>query len=107
MRTNNTPMMDICTLVKQVKTKRADGYSDIEIVENEVFCGISEGVSRTEFYEASKAGIQLNATAQIWEDDYSGETELIHEDTKYEIVRVYPTGSGTLELSLREVVRGD
>jgi len=106
MRTNRTPFTDVCELVKRTPTRDSDGY-ETSVVETktEVFCSIIGGVARTEMYEALRSGIKLSATAEIWEDDYDGERILKHETQEYSIVRVYPSGHGTLELSLEEVTR--
>lgn len=104
MKTNRAPFSDICELISVSTAKDADGYDIRTETEREVFCSISAGVSRTEMYEALKAGIKLSATAEVWEADYNRAELLEYEGIRYRIVRCYPSGYGTLELSLEEVV---
>lgn len=104
-RTNKTPWMQDLTLIKQIKTSDTSGYESITETTRTIACTFSEGISRTEFYEGMKAGIQLSATAEIWQDDYEKEELCSYEESRYRIVRVFETGRGTLELSLSEVIR--
>lgn len=104
MRSNRIPFTDICQLVAVSNLRDADGYSTVRETARQVFCSIIAGVSRAEMYEALKAGIKLSATAEIWEDDYNHESQLEHDGVRYKIIRCYPTGNGTLELALEEVV---
>ena len=105
MRTNNTPFTDVCKLIAVSTTEDDDGYSTQTETEREIFCSVCDGVTRSEFYEAYKAGLKLTATVEVYQDDYDCELLLEHDNKRYNIVRVYPTGYGTLELSLAEVVR--
>lgn len=106
MKTNNTPFMDVCVLLLDEIVKNADGYvDDVVTTESEVFCSIADGCSRAEFYEAAKAGFKITAQAEIYEDDYAKQTRLRFNEDEFKIVRVFPSGHGTLFLSLEEVVR--
>lgn len=105
MRSNNTPFTDVCSLISVTTTKDADGYDTTAETSREIFCSVSDGVVRSEYYEAMKAGVKLSATVEVWQDDYQKETLLEHGETRYKVERVYPTGNGTLELSCSEVVR--
>lgn len=105
MRSNNTPFTDVCSLVTVTTTKDADGYDTTSETSREVFCSISDGVVRSEYYEAMKAGVKLSVTVEAWQDDYAKETMLDHNGTRYKIERTYPTGYGTIELTCSEVVR--
>lgn len=109
MRSNNPPMTDICTLIREVKTPDTTRHYKTSDSGREVFCSVSDGVVRSEFYDAAKAGIRLSATIEVWEQDYEGETIAEYtaegKNVRYQIQRVYPTGYGTLELSCSEVTR--
>lgn len=104
MKTNKVPFSDDAELVKVINTEDAEGYTTRTEETTDVICSISNGVARTEMYEAMKAGVKLSATAEIWEDDYEQQQILVHEGVRYNIIRVYPTGHGTLELSLAQEV---
>lgn len=106
MRTNNTPFTDLCVLIGDAETTGADGYTDsTEASRREIFCSVQDGVNRAEFYEAYKAGVRLAITVEVHAGDFGGERELLYDGDRYEILRTYPTGHGTLELSCREVTR--
>ena len=106
MKSNRTPFTDICQLIAVEAQRDKDGYEqDPKESETEVFCSVNAGVVRSEFYEAYKAGIRLSVTVELWENDYSDQTFLEHEKKRYKIVRTYPTGHGTLELTCSEVIR--
>lgn len=105
MRSNKPPMTDVCVLLQSMKTYDGGRHYSTEDTGREIFCSVCDGVTRSEFYDALKAGVQLSAVFEVWEDDYAGETELCHEGRRYEIKRSYPTGYGTLELSCTEVTR--
>lgn len=106
-KTNRTPMTDLCRLIRVESLQDADGYAagTPAETEREVWCSFHEGAVRSEFYEAAKAGIRVSATVEIWEDDYEGETLVSIMDTRYRLVRSFPSGHGTLYLSLEEVMR--
>ncbi len=105
-QTNKTPFTDLCTLVSRTDTRGSDGYTDTETPEpREVVCSVNQGVVRQEFYEAYKAGIRLTLTVELHEGDYQNEQLLRYDAKDYRVVRVYPTGHGTLELACEEVVR--
>ena len=105
MRSNRAPFTDLCTLIALKISKDKDGYDSIDEIKREILCAVSDGVSRSEYYEAMKAGVKLSATIEVNDGDYDKEQILEHEGTRYKIERVYPTGYGTLELSCSEVVR--
>ena len=105
VKSNATPMSDICLLISTSAETDADGYGANVESSREVWCSFYEGTVRSEFYEAAKAGIRVSATVEVWEDDYDGETLVSIEDTRYRLVRSFPSGHGTLYLSLEEVMR--
>lgn len=103
---NALPMTERCKLISVATTVNADGYETTRTeTETEIWCGFANGVSRTEYYEAMKAGVRLTATAEIWEDDFSGQRILTHDGKRYLIGRTWPTGRGTIQLYLEEVRR--
>ena len=103
--TNRTPWTDVCELVSVVSVSDTEGYRTDTETKREIFCTFSRGAGRAEYYEAMKTGVRVSATVEIWEDDFQDERLLDHEGVRYQIGRVWPTGRGTLELSLEEVWR--
>lgn len=105
MKTNRTPFTDECKLITQVKTPDGKGHYTTTETETELLCSVSAGVARMEFYEAYKAGVALSGTVEISEENYSKQRLLELDGVRYDILRVWPTGHGTLELTIAEVVR--
>lgn len=110
LKTNQTPFTDVVKLISPTVTADSEGYDVAGApVEAEVFCSFFDGVNRTDFYEGLKAGFQLSATVEVWEDDYSGQPLVLKSDTTpattYRVRRTWPTGHGTIYLYLEEVIR--
>ena len=103
--TNRTPWTDELTLITKTVEKDAEGYDDVTESEKEIWCCFSDGVSRGEFYESMKAGMQASAQAEVWADDYERETLAEHDGIRYVVLRHYETGRGTVMLILQEVIR--
>lgn len=105
-KSNATPFTDVASLISVITETDADGYEVVtETLTNEVWCSFQQGVARTEFYESLKVGVKASATVEVWEDDYNRETMVSIMNTQYNILRSYPSGHGTLFLTLEEVVR--
>jgi len=100
IRTNKTPWMDKISLITETETVDADGYVTKVESERVVRCTFTEGVSRAEFYEAMKSGMQMSAIVELWQNEYQYEKKCYYNQKKYKIVRSYETGRGTIELSL-------
>ena len=104
-QTNRTPWAEDLTLISQTVTKDEEGYETVTEIEKEIFCCFYDGVSRGEFYESMKAGMQASVQAEVWADDYERETLAEHDGIRYKVLRHHETGRGTLMLILQEVVR--
>jgi hypothetical protein len=64
---------DTISLVSTAKITDADGYDTTTETLTEVMCDSGNGVTRSEFYEAMKAGIKLTAVFEMWACDYGGQ----------------------------------
>ena len=104
-RTNRTPWTDVLTLITATNKEDADGYETVSESTRNIFCTFADGINRTEFYEAMKAGVSLSASVECWQADYKGEKLCEHNGVRYKIIRSYETGRGTVDLSLSEVIR--
>ena len=91
MKSNRTPFTDLCKLIAVKKTYDDANHYETEDVPTEVFCSVSQGVGRTEFYEALKAGVRLSLVVEVNEFDYDGQTVLEHDGHRYSIDRVRHT----------------
>lgn len=105
MTSNRTPMTDVCTLISCNEVGKSNAYPVMKEETTEVFCSFVDGAVRNEYYDALKAGMQISATIEVWEDDYAKQTRIEHGKTRYEVKRTYPSGYGTLYLMCSEAVR--
>lgn len=65
----------------------------------EVMCDSGNGVTRSEFYEAYRAGIKLAAVFEMWSCDYGGQTILEHGGKRYKVERSFPKIDGSIQLN--------
>lgn len=105
MRTNRTPFCDAVCMVSAAKNEDASGHYTKELKGKTILCSVCDGVGWTEYYNAAKAGIQLDITVELWPEDYNGEKHLCYDGKLYDIKRTFPSGHGTLFLSCAEVER--
>jgi hypothetical protein len=96
---------DTIKLVDVVVTEDADGYETTVEKLTEVKCDSGNGVTRAEFYEAMKAGVEMSAAFVMWACDYGGQKELIHNEKRYKVVRAFPMKDGVIQLNCSEVKR--
>ena len=104
MQTNRAPFCDLICLVSSSKTEDGSGHYTEVLSGEEILCSVCDGVSWSEYYSAAKAGIQLDISVELWQEDYSGEKQLCYDGKLYDIKRSFPSGHGTLYLSCKEVV---
>ncbi len=96
---------DTIKLVDVVVTEDADGYETTVETLTEVKCDSGNGVTRTEFYEAYKAGLELTAAFEMWACDYGGQKIIEHNGKRYKVERAFPLGDGAIQLNCSEVKR--
>lgn len=96
-------MADVIQLVTQTET--LDAWGDRTITENfrEVFCTVSS-IGMKEFYQADAAGLKPEIRFTLTDArDYQSEYIVIHEGTRYRVLRTYERDN-VLELTCyREV----
>ena len=98
-------LSDVISLVDYVATEDADGYETTVEDLTEVKCDSGNGVTRTEFYEAYKAGLELSAAFEMWACDYSGQEEIEHHGKRYKVERTFPLEDGAIQLNCSEIKR--
>ena len=98
-------LCDTISLVNVVKTTDADGYETTTETLTEVMCDSGNGVTRSEFYEAMKAGIRLTAAFEMWACDYDGQKVIEHNGKRYNVERAFPLGDGAVQLNCSEIKR--
>lgn len=91
-------MDDVLILLSAVKAQDAFGVWRETMQEKEVFAQISS-VTRAEFYQAGRNGLNPEFTATIFAGDYNGERTCIWQGHSYAIYRTYHVpGTDYLEL---------
>lgn len=91
-------MDDIIILLAITKTQDAFGVWHETPVRKEVYAQINS-VTRAEFYQAGRNGLNPEFTATIFSGDYDGERTCIWQDHSYAIYRTYHVpGTDYLEL---------
>lgn len=98
-------LCDTINLVNVTKASDIDGYGTTTETLTTVKCDSGNGVTRSEFYEAMKAGIKLTAAFEMWACDYGGQEYVEHNRTRYKVERAYPLADGGIQLNCSEVVR--
>ena len=98
-------LCDTISLVNVVKTTDPDGYDTVIETLTTAKCDSGNGVTRSEFYEAMKAGIKLTAVFEMWACDYGGQSLIEHNGTRYKVERTYPLADGGVQLNCSEVIR--
>ena len=98
-------LCDTIGLVSMTKTTDADGYDTTTETLTTVMCDSGNGVTRSEFYEAMKAGIKLTAAFEMWACDYGGQEYIEHNGKRYKVERAFPLGDGAVQLNCSEVKR--
>lgn len=98
-------LCDTISLVNVIKTTDADGYDTTNETLTAVKCDSGNGVTRSEFYEAMKAGPKLTAAFEMWACDYGGQEYVEHNGKRYKVERAYPLTDGGIQLNCSEVIR--
>ena len=98
-------LTDTIRLITQTKEPDADGYPTITEASIKVKCDSGVGVTRSEFYDACKAGIQLSAAFELWACDYAGQILLEHNGKRYRVERAFPIEREIVQLNCSEVTR--
>ncbi len=96
---------DVIKLVDYTTKTDADGYETRKETLTETRCDSGGGVTRTEFYEAYTAGLELSAAFQMWACDYDGQKEVEHNSKRYKVVRAFPLSDGAVQINCSEVKR--
>lgn len=88
---------DVCTLLAAERTQDAYGVWVETITERDVFCSVNS-VTRAEFFEGGRNGLNPEYRITMFYADYNGETMLRYKDKTYTIYRTFLGRNDTLEL---------
>lgn len=102
----HTPWSDEIGLVAFDQSQDAEGFVlPQKPALRTVFCTFEDGVSRGEFYNSMKAGLQASASVELWKVDYGKEKYVCFRNQFYRVVRSFPSGFDHVTLILSEVIR--
>ena len=87
----------ICTLVQKTMTTDELGYPIASEKTYDTFCKV-ESVTRSEFFNAGKAGLTPEYVFTINAVEYEGQPEVEYEGKRYTIYRTYRTDEDMMEL---------
>lgn len=90
-------LADVITLVSVTQEQDAFGVWQKVKIEREIFCYVNS-VSRAEFFDGGRNGLNPEYTFTIFADDYNGEETLIYKGKAYGIYRTYHRNGDNLEL---------
>jgi len=80
----------------------ADGYTTTTTTDTEVWADV-RSATRAEFYAANAVGIEVGLMITVHAEDYNNQTQVIYNDTVYDIVRAFRKGLGLFELTCKAV----
>lgn len=84
-------------------------YDDIgnpiisEPVESIIFCEVNS-ITRSEFYNASMAGLKPSIVFKVHSFEYNDETKIKFDNKNYKVMRTYSKNTEELELICEKVV---
>lgn len=88
---------DVITLVSYTQTQDEFGVWRTTKTERQVFCSV-ESVTREEFFEGGRNGLNPEFRMTMFFADYNGETEVIYNGVAYGVYRTYHAKTDELEL---------
>ena len=88
---------DICSLLSVTREQDAYGVWQETITERNVFCSVNS-VTRSEFFEGGRNGLNPDFRITMFFGDYQGETLLKYKGKTYTIYRSYLGRNDELEL---------
>lgn len=90
-------MDDVLTLLKVTTEKGTRGVLHKSIASRDVFCK-RRSVSRNEFFDGGRNGLNPEFVFDVFHGDYDGETLCRYDGKSYAIYRTYRTESDYIEL---------
>lgn len=88
---------DVLTLLSVTKSQNQYGVWEKTITERQVFCQV-DSVTRAEFFEAGRNGLNPEYRFTVFFDDYQGEETCVYKGKAYGIYRTYHSSTDKLEL---------
>lgn len=88
---------DVITLVSYAQTQDEFGVWRTTKTERQVFCSV-DSVTREEFFEGGRNGLNPEYRMTMFFADYNGETEVVYNGVAYGVYRTYHAKTDELEL---------
>lgn len=88
---------DVITLVASAKSQNAYSVWEETKTLKDVFCQV-DSVTRAEFFEGGRNGLNPEYRFTMFFGDYSGEREVIYKDKQYAVYRTFQGRNDTIEL---------
>lgn len=92
-------MNDVLTLIAEttIKNKYGVDVPSKNPIETEVLCECHE-ISRNEFFEAGRNGLNPQFMFTVFAGDYNGQSECFYNGLRYSIYRTYKADGDYIEL---------
>ena len=90
-------MDNVIRLLRPVEAKDEYGVTRSSYKAREVFCRV-DNVTRTEFFEGGRNGLNPAFRMTMFHGDYNGETIVEFEGKTYSVYRTYRTDNDYIEL---------
>lgn len=87
----------VISLISETKTKNEYGVYQTTTSSRDVFCQVNS-VSRSEFFEAGRNGLNPEYEFTMFASDYNGEKVVKYNGETYAVYRTYYGRTDTLEL---------
>ena len=88
---------EVITLLASTKTQNQYGVWTETQTARDVFCQV-DSVTRAEFFEGGRNGLNPEFRMTMFFGDYDGERELLYKGKAYSVYRTYQGRNDTLEL---------
>jgi hypothetical protein len=88
---------EVITLVAVTRTQNDFGVWEEHETRRNVFCQV-DSVSRSEFFEGGRNGLNPEYRFKLFFGDYNGETVVIFKGSAYSVYRTYQPRTDTVEL---------
>lgn len=87
----------VITLISESKSQDANGVWRTTTTERDVFCQV-ESVTRAEFFDAGRNGLNPEYRFAVFFGDYNGERTVRYNGKMYGVYRTYHARNDVLEL---------
>lgn len=88
---------DVITLLASTKTQNKYGVWEEKLTSRDVFCQV-DSVTRAEFFEGGRNGLNPEYRFTMFFGDYEGEQTVIYNGLTYSVYRTYHGKTDNIEL---------